>query len=297
MWLLWQQTVLIITAMLLLFVHIVSTYFFVQKQKLTSALLRLIGVSAFTSILWLATVVGFFVLLYENVVLGASREAIVEYTYVRTLGLPFNLPDVLPGMPEFFMQLSVRRTLAWLVLPLGLFILGLLVIYAERVLRKTRFAMDKHNRQFLSGIAAAMIALVMVLTWPRPLRNPEMPAVPLPNNLISVTYTHTQDEHAWPVTLLTTDATLNAQRSHYYSELMAVGWHRINGAEAGYDESSDDLALFSSEGNQKLLQVNYQHGPDVTITMRIDTKAELEALYTIPPTFDVPHADPTTIIP
>lgn len=298
MWMLWQQAVLIIVEIIFLPAYMTCTYLVVRERSLRAVLLRLVVMTAIGSAAWALCVLVFSALTNANVSDESVRNALIQQTYIRTLSLPFNIPEVFPELPQYLTSLGVRRALAQIALPVGLFTLSALVAGITGVLARTRYGVEKNKRLYSRALAASMAVLLTFLLWPQPSRNPEMQSVPIPNEAIAVSYAHTADRQASPMTTFSIENESPGQLLGYYRNVLnAAGWRLEQGEVYQEYPIGPGLALFSK--GKQVLEVNVPGGPYgayVKLTMRGTTPTEL-ALLRQPTTSSAPAPVQTFGVP
>jgi hypothetical protein len=295
----WQIAILIIAPFLLLVAYVVWTYLLVKGRNLHFIQLKLIALAALFTIVWIVADA----LLFGFARMGTS-EAVAESSRRATIGWPFQISEVV--LQHFHLHNWLRTVVLLLPLFLLLWLLGIFVALTQKSLAKTRFAIEQHHKAYMGVVAGIPAGVLLVLLWPLPGRNPEMPTVPIPEYASSVRYTHTADEHNWPVTIFSLGISPVHSLLGYYQEvLVADGW------QLEYSEGQQDPSGGSGTGKallslgDEVLEVTVvtsYFGSNVETVKHPATAEELARLAALPkptatPTLEPPPPPVQTIIP
>ncbi|MDQ5824032.1 MAG: hypothetical protein M3441_07450 [Chloroflexota bacterium] len=292
----WQQIVLIVAPLVLLLAYIAWVSVRVRGRGFASALLRLVAAAAAFTGIWAISAY----LLWGVAWMGTS-DVTADYslrmsTFNASIGLPFSL---------FREQLWRLQELGWPslltgLLPTyaGLLLVGGVVAGTQRLLAKTRFAVEQHGRLYMRWLAGIAMGALVVLLWPQPGRNPEMPSVPIPDDAVGVIYTRTTDEHRWPLTTFTVKDHVGNMLGYYQDELRAERW-TLEYIETDYQPSGHAYgkALLSRDGEVLEVSLGYGRETYVRIVQHPATSAELAALAALPKPTATPTRDPNPAPP
>ncbi len=287
----WQQMVLIVAPFVLLLAYIAWVSMRVRGRGFISALLRLVAAAAAFTGTWAISAY-----LLWGVAWAGTSDVTADYslrmsTFNASIGLPFTL---------FREQLWRLQELGWPslltgLLPTyaGLLLVGGVVAVTQRLLANTRLAVEQHGSLYMRWLAGIAMGALVVLLWPQPGRNPEMPSVPIPDDAVGVTYTRTPDEHQWPMTTFTVDRGVGSTLGYYQDALRAERW-TLEYSETDYQPSGHAFgkALLSLDG--EVLEVSLGYGRELyaRIVKHPATTAELAALAALPKPTATPTRDP-----
>lgn len=287
----WQQMVLIVAPFVLLLAYIAWVSIRVRGRGFVSASLRLVAAAAAFTGIW-----GISAYLLWGVAWAGTSSLTADYslrmfTFNASLGLPLSL---------FHEQLWCLQELGWPsllteLLPTyaGLLLVGGVVAVTQHLLANTRFAVEQQGRLYMRWLAGIAVGALVVLLWPQPGRNPEMPSTPIPDDAAGVTYTRTPDEHRWPLTTFRVRSDIRRTLGYYQEALQAEGWtleysetdHRPSGHAYG-------KALLSLDGEVLEVSLAYFHETYARIVKHPATTAELAALAALPEPTATPTRDP-----
>ncbi len=300
----WQQAILIIAPFLLLFVYIVWTYLLVKGRGLRSIQLMLIAIGVIFTVVWIVADA----LLYLFAWMGTS-DATAEYTgrmstNRATIGLPLHILDkvIWPfNIPSWFAPFL--RALPLLVLSL---FVGALVAITQMTLAKSRFAIEQHRKKYVGLLAGIPIGVLLVLLWPLPARNPQMPSVPIPEDASSVRYSNTADERQWPVTTFSLGISPATSLLAYYQEILVANGWQLEHSEAQQDVLGGigtGKAMLSLGGDVlEVTLASTYFGSNIETVKHPTTAEELARLAALPkptatPTLEPPPPPEQTMIP
>jgi hypothetical protein len=239
------------------------------------------------------------VLLFRIVTQGIADVGVpysqIEETYERTLGVPFHLFQVFPDLQSSLPQWLIGSYLGFLTVPGGLLLLSGAVVLADRSLARTRFAVRRNARPYLSALVGASLGALLFLIWPLPSRHPQMPDIPIPDNAVAVRYTRGSYPDTGPMTtfVAANGTTTEQMLDYYHRALEANGWRLEWGEGYQYYAPSSGHALFSKGDTVVALDIPGNiYGLSVRITMRKVTPAELADIRK-PTATSAPPAVPT----
>ena len=280
-WVQWQQAMLVIVPVVLLIAYVVRVYLTAKRCKPGSVLPRLVVTSAVFTIIWLVSA---FVLF--NIAWMGTSNVTIDYdvrmaTYEKSIGWSLSL------FYAAVTQLQIPRWLSPLAqaLPIfvGLLLIGALVAMMHRLLATTRFAVERNVRLHIGALVTVSFVVLLILLWPQPSRNPEMPSVPIPEGALAVTYAHTADEHRWPTTSFgVSHGSVRKMLGYYHDALQAGGW-TLEFSEAEQEGGpGHGNALFSLNGDVLEMNIASGYSTYVNIEQRRATSAELAQLAALP---------------
>lgn len=262
---------------MLLFAYMVLTYLFVRNRSFPRILLSLTATTTVTALAWVVLALVLYLIAGRGYSDVSVQSGMIDGTFNRTLGLPFNLTILFPALNG----LRVNSLLTCLAL-IGLFALGGLITILDRVLSRTRYSIQKHGLSYMAGLVTLTAGIIVLLLWSQPSRNPDMPLIPIPEEAIGVTYTHTEDENRWPMTVFDVGGKTTREIAAYYTGALTVdGWKLERGLDFYEGVSLDSVAVFFSRGD-KLLRIAIEHGygESVVVIMRPVRPGELSQLHT-----------------
>ena len=260
----WQQAVLIIAPFVLLFAYVAWTYLLAKGRSFRSVVLRLVAAAALFTLLWAVVDIGLFVIAW----IGTS-DVTIDYdvrmaTHRSSIGWPLAaFREVLWqwGIPGWLDPL-IRATPLWL----SLLLIGAVVAISRHFMAKSRFAIERHGKLYLGALAGVAVAILVVLLWPQPSRNPEMPSIPIPDSAIAVTYTRTANEGSWPMTTFGIHNSSVLEMIGYYEDALKVDGWTLESRELPQDsEPNSGRASFSLSA--EVLELVVYSGYDTSVSV------------------------------
>jgi hypothetical protein len=280
----WQQALLIIAFVALLVAYVVVTYAVTSGRKPRKAiLLALGGMMTFGSLIWVAAGMLLFAVARQGMGDVGGEYALIERTYDSTLGFPFSIAYY-AFLQSLFANRDAPSYVIAATIPATLLLLGATVVAVGRLLAGGPWAIEMHPRGYAGLLTGAASVVLVVLLWPRPLHNPEMPDVPMPENAVAVEYGYTAHPR-WPATTFTVEGRPPSEILEFYRDvLVADGW-RLEQGTAYQEYPVAGEVLFSR--NARLLQISAlsgASGAQATLILRGATPAEMNALGVPAPT-------------
>jgi hypothetical protein len=261
----WQQVLLLICFVAFILAYIAVTYKVTSGPRSTgSALRRLCATTAFGSIIWIVGGSFLWRLAYIGLADSGVPYSLVQGTYYSTFGFPFTIAfhDLLRSVLGSGPQLSY---VIGATVPITLLLLGSLVVIVEKRLASGRLSIQSHSRAFGGLLTLVSFIALVIILWPLPMLNTEMPDIPIPDDAIGVHYDHKDDIYMSPTTIFTMEDQSAEQMLLYYKQaLQSQGWQLEQGSVYENYPVSGGSAIFSKNG--QYLQVSVPGGPYGTTT-------------------------------
>jgi hypothetical protein len=271
----WQQAFLLTSFVVLLVLFVIATYRITTGVKsLRATLIRLVALVIVGSVVWVCLGVMLLIIARYGMADVGVRYAVVRETYDSTFGFPFTI-----SYWEFLRStVEDRRVLQYLIaatIPFILLLLSGLVVVVDRMLAGGSLAIQRHPRAFGDLLVAVALVVLTVQMWPQPLRNPDMPSVPIPEGAIGVHYAYTNDSPRWPMTTFAAEGLSASQVLNYYKDALVVDKWQLEWGQAYAQSQSEHTSVFSKD--HKFLELNVSdtgYGRYTRLILREATPAE-----------------------
>ena len=271
----WQQALLLISFVALLLVYAIGTYRVTTGRRSSwTILLRLIGMVAIGSVIWVAAGFILFGIARYGVADIDVRHGLVQKTYDSTFGFPFTI-SYWEFLRSFFDDWRVLRYLIAATIPFTLLVFGGLVVVADSVLAGGPFAIQRQSRVYSGLLVGVALVVLTIQMWPQPLRNPAMPSVPIPDGARAIEYAYTNDSPRAPITSFMLEGQPPSQVLNYYKDVLLAGKWQLEYGQAYKEYPSAGTVIFSKD--RKFLELHAPGGPSgtyTTLVLREATPAE-----------------------
>ncbi len=274
----WQQALLIVAFVALLLAYVIATYCLTAGRKpLRTILLPLGAVATFGSVIWVAAGMVLFAVARQGMAEVGGEYGVIGRTYDSTLGFPFSI-----AYYAFLHSLTANRDappyLIAATIPATLLLLGVAVVVVGRLLAGGPLAVEKHPRIYAGLVTGAALVVLAVLLWPRPLHNPDMPDIPIPDSAVAGEY-GSSAHPKWPMTTCAVEGRPPSEVLEFYRDVLVAGGWRLEQGTAYQEFPVAGEVMFSR--NTELLQISVlsgAFGAQATLILREATPAEMNAL-------------------